>query len=214
MEVPSRNLFKEVEQGLWDLFIISPEMLNHDQLNKMLKSPQFAKQISQIFVDECHLVHEQGSDFRPVYKSIGLLRARLSSKIPWTAVSATLPPGLVFNTVMKSLGFVEGDFTLKKLQIDNHHIMYIPRFFRHSVSGYRFLDLRWVIPLHITSILQIPKIIIFCETIDRGWRVLEYLDSLLPLDLPDRDEIILSFHSLMSAEYREYAVKRFREGTC
>jgi len=121
--------------------IVSPEMLTSHPFNEVLRSTGFQKKLCLVFIDECDLVEEQGSDFRPCYKSIGELRARLPTSAPWVAVSATLPNDQTFDRVTKSLGFQPGRHICKSLPIDNPHICYIPQFFSYPTSGITFLDL-------------------------------------------------------------------------
>ena len=126
-ETPSQYLFKEVLEWKWALIIVSPEMLIAPGFNQVLTNSLFQQHLSLIFIDECHLVDEQGSDFRPCYKSIGLLHSQIPTHIPWVAVSATLPPGKCFDTVTESLGFHTDHYIHHTLPIDNHQICYIPR---------------------------------------------------------------------------------------
>ena len=119
-ETPPRHLFREVLEWKWALIVVSPEMLITPGFNQVLTNSSFQQHLSLVFIDECHLVDEQGSDFRPCYKSIGLLRSCIPTHIPWVAVSATLPTGSIFDTVIESLGFHIDHYTHHALPIDNH----------------------------------------------------------------------------------------------
>ena len=178
----------------------------------VLTDSAFKQHLCLIFIDECHLVDEQGADFRPCYKLIGLLRSRIPTHIPWVAVSATLPPGPCFNTVMDSLGFQRNHYIHHPLPIDNHNICYIPKILQHPTSGSSFLDLSWLIPTSITSPHDITKTLIFCETIALGCRVHNFLQLLLPQPLCG-NKTILPYHSLLSKSGRTTAMENFRSGT-
>jgi len=211
-KTPPQRLFKDVLEGKWALIIVSPEMLITPGFNQVLTDSFFQQHLSHIFVDECHLVNEQGSDFRPCYNLIGLLRSRIPTHTPWIAVSATLPPGKCFDAVMESLGFHADNYVHHKLPIDNHQICYIPKIFQHPVSGASFLDLIWLIPPSIISADDITKTLIFCETIELGTRVYDFLRQLLPQPLHRNRDIILPYHSLLSKPGRTTVMENFRSG--
>ena len=212
-ETPPRYLFEEVRQSKWALVVVSPEMLTTPGFNKVLTDSSFQQHLALVFIDECHLVDEQGTDFRQSYKSIGLLRSRIPTRIPWIAVSATLPPGPRFDAVRDSLGFHPDHYTYCTLQVDNPHICYIPRILQHPISGSSFLDLAWLIPTTVTSAHDITKTLIFCETIELGSRVYDFLCSLLPQQLCKDNKVILQYHSLLSQSGRTTVMENFRLGT-
>lgn len=122
-----RDLFKEVLEGKFGLVIVSPEMLTSHSFDLVLNNPgsQDLERLCLAFIDKCHLVEEQGADFRSCYKYIGDLHARLPTSAPWVAVSATLPCDS-FSCVMKSLSFHPGQYIRTSLPIDNPNICYIP----------------------------------------------------------------------------------------
>ena len=207
-----RDLVNEVLDGKYRLVIVSPEMLTSKRLEPLLTNSTFRDRLRLVFVDECHLVEEQGSDFRPRYKEIGQLRHRLPSSVPWVAVSATLPSNQTFDKVMASLGFNPGCYIRGHLPIDNPHICYLPQFFHHPISGTAFLDISWLVPSTVTSATDITKSLVFCNTINLGTRVYRFLQHLLPQPLSS-DMVILSYHSLISEEGRSRAMERFRSGS-
>jgi superfamily II DNA helicase RecQ len=212
-ETPPRHLLKDALEWKWGLIIVSPEMLITPGFNQVLSDSSFQKHLSLLFIDECHLVDEQGSDFRPCYKLIGLLRSRIPTHIPWIAVSATLPPGKCFDAVTESLGFHANHYIHHALPIDNQQICYIPRILQYPVSGTSFLDLAWLIPPSTVSPDNITKTLIFCETIELGSRVYNFLWRLLPQPLHRNREIILPYHSLLSKSGRTTVMQNFRLGT-
>jgi len=211
-QTPPRDLLKEVLEWKWAVVIVSPEMLTAPRFNQVLVDSLFQQHLSLVFIDECHLVDEQGSDFRPCYKLIGLLRSRTRTCIPWVAATATLAPGKPFNSVTESLGFHVGHYIHHALPIDNHQICYIPKIFQYPVSGTSFLDIAWLIPPSVTSPSNITKTLIFCETIELGSRVCNFLLRILPQSLRGDKSIILPYHSLLSKPGRTTAMEGFRSG--
>ena len=185
-------------------------MLTGHSFNQIICNEGFQERLCLVFIDECDLVEEQGAGFRPCYRSIGELRARLPASVPWIAVSATLLKESS-DSVMKSLGFHRSRYIRTSLPIDNPNICYIPRFQSYPTSGSAFLDLAWLIPPTIKSVNNITKTLIFCETIALGSRVYKFLKKLLPQSLSS-SEVILPYHSLISDEGRSYAMERFKSG--
>lgn len=177
--------------------------------NEVLTKHLFQQHLCLVFIDECHLVDEQGSDFWPCYKLIGLLCSCIPTHIPWIVVSATLPTGQTFNVVTDSLGFQAHHYTHHMLPIDNHQICYIPRILQYPVSSTSFLDLAWLIPPSITSPLKITKTLVFCETIELGCRVHSFLWWLLPQPLQRNRKIILPYHSLLSKTGQTTVMENF-----
>ncbi|KAF9488155.1 P-loop containing nucleoside triphosphate hydrolase protein [Pleurotus eryngii] len=110
-----RDLMQEISDDKWDLFILPPELLHSDEINKLIQnqtpgSSSKTARLDLVFVDECHLVREHGDDFRKAYFRIGQLRGRLDFKIPWVAVTATLPDSKITDAVLDSLGFEKGHY--------------------------------------------------------------------------------------------------------
>ncbi|KAJ8509559.1 hypothetical protein ONZ45_g8294 [Pleurotus djamor] len=217
---PPRSLLDEVFADEWDLVIMPPEMLSHDSVTQLLKSQatlgrantKQTPRIDLIFVDECHLVHEQGEGFRQAYKSIGGLRGRLPSEIPWVAVTGTLPPGDITNAVLKALGFPESEEAIHRERVDTPHIKYIPRILQHPISANTMYDIAWCIPRNISIPQDIQKTIILGERIEFIVRVVDFLNSLLPLDLPHRNTVIMPFYSLFSLKYRQLYIDAYKSG--
>ncbi len=75
-------------EGDLDLLFVAPERLELDPFLEALK----AADVRLLAVDEAHCISEWGHDFRPSYRRIGSLRARLSC--PVMALTATATPGV------------------------------------------------------------------------------------------------------------------------
>ncbi|KAF9500714.1 hypothetical protein BDN71DRAFT_1427165 [Pleurotus eryngii] len=210
------NLFQEIYDSKWDLFILTLELLHMPKLNPFFRSQTTTNstmaKLSLVFVDECHLVYEHGKEFQGSYHKIGQLRGRLSSHIPWIAVTATLPPGEIMTDVLQALGFDRDDYLMHRMHIDIPNIKLIPRFLEHSISSTTMLDISWIIPVGTTTAAAIKKTVVFCVTIKLACTVMGFLESLLAEDLPDHGSIVMPFYSLMSDPYRQHYIQKFRNG--
>lgn len=134
-------------------------------------------------VDECHLVDEWNADFRKAYGSIADIIPWLP---PWTtrlALTATLEPGRQTSVVTKALGFCDGNFYLDHRDCERYNIDIVLRKVQHAYTTNEFHDLDWVVPFDIKCAADVPKTLIYCETIDLGHRLVMYLRSRLPAKL-------------------------------
>src|SRR5437868_13058822 len=71
-----------------DILLISPERLANDHFRAEVLSP-VAVRISLLVVDEAHCISDWGHDFRPDYRRIGQVLARLPANIAVLATTAT-----------------------------------------------------------------------------------------------------------------------------
>jgi ATP-dependent DNA helicase RecQ len=88
----NRAAWEEVEQLLAadavDLLLISPERLNNAQFREAML-PLFAERVGLLVVDEAHCVSDWGHDFRPDYRRIGDVLARLPDGVAVLGTTAT-----------------------------------------------------------------------------------------------------------------------------
>ncbi|KAF8598904.1 P-loop containing nucleoside triphosphate hydrolase protein [Ceratobasidium sp. AG-I] len=206
-----KKLFNEVKTGAYRLVFLGPEMLVSPPFDAVIQSPTFRSALRFIFVDEAHLACEWSS-FRDAYRRVKLLRSRLGSKVVWAALTATCAQGAEMDALCDSLGFKEGQFILEILPVDRATIKYEPRFFQHSISGYTFLDLCWIV-LGATTLEDIPITIVFAERIELVTRIKRYLWQVLPPTTPNRKRAVLAYHSIHSSEYRLAAMAALRDGS-
>ncbi|KAI9376592.1 hypothetical protein BJX61DRAFT_538674 [Aspergillus egyptiacus] len=72
-----------------ELLYITPEMINKNQaFTRCLEALNDRQRLARIVIDEAHCVSQWGHDFRPDYKELGALRARLPG-VPMMALTAT-----------------------------------------------------------------------------------------------------------------------------
>ncbi|KAI0759466.1 hypothetical protein BC629DRAFT_1443831 [Irpex lacteus] len=60
---------------------------------------------------------------------------------------------------------------------------------------------------------DIPRTLVFCDTIDLGSRVITFLDALFPSSFPRRSEVVMPYNSLMSKDYRKLFVEDMVDGS-
>ncbi|KAK7013542.1 hypothetical protein R3P38DRAFT_2788432 [Favolaschia claudopus] len=74
------------------------------------------------------------------------------------------------------------------------------------------LDLSFVIPPNITKPEDILPTAIFAKTIERGFSFMDLLDTLLPLNIPNRSSLIKLYNGLMPLDYRRKLKADFEAG--
>lgn len=82
------DIFNEINSGVVDALIISPERLANQEFKKELTS-QMAARIGLFVVDEAHCISDWGHDFRPDYRRIVDIVNLLPPNIPVLATTAT-----------------------------------------------------------------------------------------------------------------------------
>ncbi|GJF00902.1 P-loop containing nucleoside triphosphate hydrolase protein [Phanerochaete sordida] len=199
-----RDLWQELLSG--DdvrLAVVTPWMMDAKRVDKLLKNQDVAELIRWMLLDEVHLFNESDkSVWREPYRALKELRARMPSSTAWGAFTGTASVSEA-QTVASGLGFRPGYYVDARYSLDRPNLKYITRFMAHSVSGWEFWDLAWVIPFGLNTAGDIPTTLIFCDTIDRSYRIMTFLDRLIPETIPGRLEKIKLCNSLFPQSYRE-----------
>ncbi|EIN09491.1 P-loop containing nucleoside triphosphate hydrolase protein [Punctularia strigosozonata HHB-11173 SS5] len=200
------DLFKEIFEGKGVRVVaLSPQMLRSPRVWRYLNNPDVKREVRWFFVDEAHLVNEHAAEWCTEYQALKEMRARLVNSTVWAAVTGTATrQEAAF--IAKTLGFQPGAFVDARYSIDRPNIKFIPRFFEHPYSGSHFLDLSsisFLIPQTMSTPAEIPTTLIFAETIDLGYRIMRFLDSLIPHHVPHRSSIIKLYNSMWDRPYRE-----------
>ena len=202
--IEGRNIWKEVEDGIWDVIGMGPEMMQMAPIAHLLQSKRFCKRLGFIFIDEVHLIDEWGRTFRKDFLRLAKLRSRVNTDVTFLSMSATLHDDNR-RKIQRLLGFAAGQFHNVKLELDRTDLMYCPRFLSQSIEGPTFPDLAWTLPDIVHGPQDLPRILFTCNTINKvtilhRWLVIE-LKYRLQCDEGNNDELVKQmvqpFHSLI-----------------
>ena len=139
----------------------SPEIATSERFNDdILRFPGFSSRVCLLALDELHLVSEW-RNFRPEYYNLGILRTRLPEGISFLGASATLDPAILA-TVRDRCGFGNGTHVIKT-PLDRPEIYIQVSAFERPANS--MLDLQFVLPRHVTKAQDIPKTVIFMDSI-------------------------------------------------
>src|SRR5690606_20208169 len=86
--------------GNYKFLYLSPERLQQELVQERIKQMN----VSLIAVDEAHCISQWGSDFRPAYKNIAVLR-QLQPTVNMIALTASATPNVV-QDIIKELDFI------------------------------------------------------------------------------------------------------------
>ncbi|EIM79763.1 uncharacterized protein STEHIDRAFT_69050, partial [Stereum hirsutum FP-91666 SS1] len=170
-----RDLWAEAKAGKFQVIALAPESLRKPQFIAMMNDENFRKRWKVADVDEAHLVSDWGPDFQSAYEDIWTLRALGPKHLTFVALSATLQPGRQTDRVFNKLGFVKGKYHLDRRDCERHNVNYIFREIRYAHTTHQFRDLDWLVPEHMTKASDVPKFILFSDTIETGHRIAVYL---------------------------------------
>lgn len=207
-----RNLLQELVKATGiRVAIMSPQMLQSGAMNSLIDVSEFRALVRWFLIDEIHLADEESGDWKMAYLPLKYMRQRLRPSTIWAGFTGTATHSATAR-ITSLLGFPH-DYVCARYSVDRPHIKYIVRFHEFPVSGTQFFDLAFVIPLSASSPGDIPRTFIFCETIELGWRVMLFLDSLLPSTFPNRNKVVLMYNSLMPKSYRQQFMAEIIEGS-
>lgn len=177
----------------------------------------FARKIVRISIDEVHSVYTAGRAlygqpaFRPAWGRLGELKSFLPSTITFTFFTATLPPHIrkvVTRQLMPSKKFDDVFVTTNR-----PNIVYATH--RMVKSFDEMQNYRCFVASPFTLATQ-PHILIFVDNVNLTTQISDYLLSLLPPGLPNRDRVVMHYHSKMSDDYLRLAHDEFTrsDGNC
>ncbi|THU94761.1 P-loop containing nucleoside triphosphate hydrolase protein, partial [Dendrothele bispora CBS 962.96] len=92
----------DIAEGKYNIILISPELLNDQLCQTLMKNPKFAAMVMYFVFDEAHRISQWGTTFRNQYLHVGIIRYLLSNTphtIPFHIASATLPRAILDDVV-------------------------------------------------------------------------------------------------------------------
>lgn len=177
--------------------------LRSEKFKKALQS--FRRKVLAVFVDEAHCISQWGGDFRKAYAELGSLCALVPPGIPFAALSATLKPKVHLD-IMEKLGMLEKSTVFLDLGNERPNVALLTQRLQHPLSSFRDLD--FVIPKDISSLDQIPKTIIYIDSVLSVTKAVVHLYGQLP-ELLWTSGPIQAVHAWMPSEHRTHTMSDF-----
>ena len=196
-----------IESRRYNVIITSPEMCLEDTgFSKLLRTPQFTRNVLSIVIDEAHCVSEWGENFRKAFGELGRLRSYVPATIPFLITSATLCTHILNNVVQK-LHVSKSRSVLINLGNDCPNITHMVCRMRGAKSDLAALD--FIVDEGSTG-EPLIKTIVFFESRLLTYKGYKHLQGLLPRSLQSR---ITFLHSFRSTRSKRIVMNDFRSGS-
>ena len=203
-----RNIWADIDNGVYSLVLTSPEILLPHSSTFWFRTIRgrstnaFCWRLACIAVDEAHLLWGW-REFRKEYSNADKLKTYFPT-IPIMALSATITRN-VLEFVCKALAFCAPIF-LYKQSLDRPNIVYMVQ--KIKQKGYN--DLNILIPSLDGGIGNIPKTMLFLDSINKSIAIAAHLRTLLPKSMrPAADQIIRAFSSDLEADTKKVFMEDF-----
>lgn len=185
-------------------------MLTRKFTRDVIKSKELAPRVLSVVIDEAHVISHWGSGFRKKYGELGVLRTLLPKKVPFVALSATLPPR-VHDDVLAKLHFsLEADgYVNINIGNDRPNVSLVIRAMEHPMNTYKDLD--FLIPEDPECTTDIPKSFVYSDSVPSGPEIVDHMEATLPKHLQGRG-LIRPFSAAFSKKYRKAVMKQFKAG--
>ncbi|KAJ7874113.1 P-loop containing nucleoside triphosphate hydrolase protein [Mycena leptocephala] len=207
-----RDLWLELTRG--DdvrVAIMTPQMVQGRRMQELLNSPAFVDLVRWVSIDEAGLVGQKEGVFAAPYLRLSMLRVKLNDSTVWVAVTATATTERA-PIMARKLGFRPGGYIDRHYSVNRPNLKYIPRFFQHASTGTEHLDLSFIVPPDMQCAEDIKLSVVFARTIGTGFSIMDYLDDLIPREIPNRSQLIKLYNGLMTGPYRRNLKRDFELG--
>ncbi|KAF8998375.1 P-loop containing nucleoside triphosphate hydrolase protein [Cyathus striatus] len=153
----SPEILRKIAQSVgMHVIYTCPEMLETPAVAQVLHCQSFQDQLSGIYIDEAHCVHESLS-WRPPYTCLHLLRQVIGSAVPLITLSATLPQ--CYQDSLVVYAGLHPQYHLINLGNFRSELATVVKHMQHAVNS--FLDLMFIIDL-----ANRLSIIIYCDNLE------------------------------------------------
>ncbi|KIK51592.1 hypothetical protein GYMLUDRAFT_251969 [Collybiopsis luxurians FD-317 M1] len=142
------------------------------------------------------------------YGELGVLRTFLPDGIPFVALSATLPPRVRDNILLK-LQFPKEGYVNINIGNDRPNVSLVVRAIQHPMNTYKDLD--FLVSPVAKNAISIPKTFVYSDDIPSGPEIVDHLEELLPEDLWGLG-LVRPFSAAFSKTYRKATMKQFKAG--
>ena len=178
--------------------------LDHEGFRELLKAPDFSQDLVGIAVNEAHCISQWGGDFRPAYGKLGDIRSYVPTNIPILATSATLVPAAM-QEVQQKLHIASVNTFFINLGNDRPNIT--PSVIKIK-SARDYGALLSLIRPNISGPEELPKTIIFTNSIQKTLEILRFLRDNLPESCQPYLDI---FHALRSTNSKTDTLEKFQQ---
>lgn len=107
-----REILDKLQRNELDVLLVSPERLNNPSFREQ-QLPMLMQRLGLLVIDEAHCISDWGHDFRPDYRRIRDLIARLPQGLPVLATTATANSRVVEDVAEQLAGGTAQVFTLR-----------------------------------------------------------------------------------------------------
>ncbi|KAF5345687.1 hypothetical protein D9758_013077 [Tetrapyrgos nigripes] len=186
-ENSNAQTYKDIASAKYNVVVSSPELLNEDLCQTLIKNPKFAAKIMYFVFDKAHCISQWGKTFRDQYLYVGIIRHLLpctAKTIPFHIASATLPKTILDDVV---------DLLLLRPKSMEHVTMSNDRPNVDVVDGDP----------------PLLKFVVFLDNTRHAEDAVKALRELLPSCHHDK---IHYFHATMTSMYRDENLEAFQKG--
>ncbi|WP_313814907.1 RecQ family ATP-dependent DNA helicase [Glutamicibacter sp.] len=107
-----REILEKLQRDEIDVLLVSPERLNNPSFREQ-QLPMLLNRLGLLVIDEAHCISDWGHDFRPDYRRIRDLIAKLPQGLPVLATTATANSRVVQDVAEQLAGGTQEVFTLR-----------------------------------------------------------------------------------------------------
>ena len=179
--------------------------LEDTRFSKLMRTPNFTRNVLSIVIDEAHCVSEWGENFRKAFGELGRLRSYVPATIPFLVTLATLPAHILDNVVQK-LHVIKSRSVFINLGNDCPSITHMVCRMRRAKADLAALD--FVVDEGLTG-SPLIKTIVFFESRQLTYKGYKHLRRLLPPGLQSR---ITFIHSCRSTHSKKLIMSEFKSG--